>query len=430
MRNLLLANGGWLLRVVTMAALIAVIALSLFPRVVSHISTSAVINAPVMVIRSPVEGVVEEYALDTGFAVSQGQPIVAFREAGTDLTQQADLQARLLVSEAAAQAVTNRIADVETLLARLVRRQDAYATWHTAILEREVAQLEAQVRAAQVRLDAFDEQADRLAVLSARGMVSDSDVTEANTQAHIAQERVHELEAALDAQRLKLRAMEEGILAGTDGTNTPYTLQRQDEIGLELARLRDERSDHLAEAQALREQLAVERDTYERQNRISLASPVTGVVWRSASLAGRPVLPGDEVVEILDCSARFLEAYLPERLIGTVSLGDLAQVRLTGDDRVFHAPVISVLGHGARFDHTELAAQDNTPKTGKMRVLIELGRRQLGFDPNRFCHVGRTAQVSLPRDFSGVERMAEKVRSSFQTIYAWLFETGTPNRRG
>ena len=430
MRKALLSNGGWLLRIITVTALVAVIALSLIPRFVSHISTSAVVNAPIMVIRSPIEGVVEEYGLATGVPVAQGQNIVVFREVGTDRTQLTDLEARLVISEAAARAVANRIADVEDLRANLLRRQEVYATWHTAILEREVEELEAQVRGATARLAAIEQERTRRETLRSRGSIPERDMTEIVTQYAEQTERVRELSARRDARRLKLQAMNDGVLAGTDGTNTPYTLQRQDEFGLELARLRDELIDHRAEQKAIQEQLIKEREIYRLENRIALASPVSGVVWRSASLTGRPVLPGDEVVEILDCSARFLEAYLPESLMGTVSLGDIAQVRLTGDDRVFQAPVVSILGHGARFDHTELAAQDNAPKVGKMRVLIELSATQLGLDASKFCHVGRTAQVSLPRDLSRLVSLADSLKATMATVSEWISQTAARVRQG
>ena len=151
-RTRLLSNGGWLLRVVTTTALIAIIALSLFPRAVSHISTSATVNAPLMIIRSPIEGLVQEYALTTGAPVTRGQNLVVFREADTDLTYEADLESRLRISTAAGQAVATRMAQVEELQADLVRRQETFVTWHRAVLETEIKDLDAQIRGGLAQL--------------------------------------------------------------------------------------------------------------------------------------------------------------------------------------------------------------------------------------------------------------------------------------
>jgi len=421
MWKLLSGHGGWLLRVVTITTLVAVICLSLLPRLFSHISTSATVNARIMVVRSPIEGVIEDYGLATGAPVARGQTLVVFREADTDLTQLADLGTRLRMSEAAGRAVVTRMDEVAALHEDLARRQAAYVSWHAAVLRTEIAGIEAQIRGAAARLRTLERDALWKDGLAARGLVSESEQIAAQNLHEEQRELLLELEARRDGRRLMLRALlEDGILAGTTGTNTPYTRQRQDEIGLELARLRDELTDHEAEQRAIHDQIAQARAIYEQESRVTLVSPVSGVVWRSAALTGRPVLPGDEVLEILDCGTRFLEAYLPESLMGKIALGDTAEVRLTGEPGVFHAPVISVLGHGARFDHADLAAQDDTPKTGKMRVLIALDAASLGSDAARFCDVGRTAQVSLPRDLSHLRGITARLGATVDTVSAWV----------
>ena len=430
MKDMLLSNGGWLLRVLTVSVLVTVIALSLFPRVVSHISTSAIINAPILIIRSPVEGVVEDYALQSGTLVSRGQDIAVFREAGTDLTQRVELEARLTIAEAAIAAVNARIGEVEDIRRSLEARHRVYREWQSAILENEVEELEAQLRGAKARLSALEQDVERTSALHERNMIADSEKLERATQLTEQIERVREITARRSAKRLQLRALQDDILAGTEGTNTSYTLQRQDEVKLELARLRDELVDHSAEYAALQEQLARAQAIYDRDNRITLSSPIDGIVWRSAASSGRPVLPGDEIVEILDCRARYLEAYLPEGLMGTVAAGDLAEVRLTGGSQTFSAPIVSILGNGARFDHAELAAQDTAPKAGKMRVIIALTDEMLALDRGKFCHVGRTAQVSLPRDLASVSRLADRFLHGMKTAFAWLGSSADDVQRG
>lgn len=425
LKRALLSNGGWLLRVVTVTALVVVISLSLLPRFTSHISTSAVVNAPVVIIRSPVEGVVENYRFETAAMVSPGEELLVFREMGTDLSAQADIQARLSMSQAAAEAVRKRIATIEALRKDLILRHETYLKWQQAILEREVEALDAEQREARQRLEALTLEADRRRTLRDRATVAENTYQEIEYQRRAQVERILALQAHRDVRQLKLQALKDGILAGTDGSNTQYTLQRQDEARLEIAALDDELRDHLAETEALSVQLEVQRQIFARENRIAVASPVSGVVWRSAASDERPVLPGDEVVELLDCNARFLEAYLPEALMDTIQLGDLADVKLTGDSNSFRAPIVSILGHGARYNHVELAAQDDAPKKGKMRVIIDLNRSGLARDPHRFCHVGRTAQVSFPRDLSTFARFGSEISL---TIAQWMHPTSSLTR--
>lgn len=430
MRDLLLANGGWLLRILTVSVLLVVIALSLFPRFVSHISTSAFVNAPILIIRSPVEGLMEGQSLETGTQVSRNQHIAVFQEADTDQFVLTDLESRLSIAEAAVTAVTTRIKDVETIQSSLAERHVNYRQWHSAILRNEVAALEAQSRGAAARLSALERDVQRNSELFERRLISESVKLETSTQLVEQQERLDEINARLASGRLQLDALQDDILAGTAGTNTSYTLQRQDEIKLELARLRDELIDHKAERDALHSQLVRALAIYEKDNRVTLSSPIDGIIWRSAALSGRPVLPGDEIVEILDCNARYLEAYLPEGLMGAISVGDFAEIRLTGETEAFSAPIVSILGNGARFDHIEFAAQNASPKPGNMRVIIALPAESLALDHGKFCHVGRTAQVSIPRDLSSVSRFAALFSNSVKTAAAWLGTMATEIQRG
>lgn len=430
MKDRLFSNGGWAMRIFTVTVLLIVIAMSLFPRVVSHISTSAIVNAPILIIRSPVEGLMEGYEFAAGSFVSQGQDIAVFREAGTDKIQQTNLEAQLSIVEAAVTAVEARIMDVENIQRSLEARHRLYRNWHTAILEREVEEIEAQLRGALARTSALEQAVTRVSELNARQMIADSELLESSTRLVEQKERVAEIEARLGARRLMLSAMRDDTLAGTTGTNTPYTIQRQDEVSLELARLHDELIDHKAERDALRAQLADALAIYERDNRVTLSSPIQGVVWRSGAFNGRPVLPGDEIVEILDCHARYLEAFLPEGLMGTIAVGDIANVLLTGDTTSFSAPIVSILGNGARFDHAEHAAKDTAPKIGKMRVIVALPVEILPLDRGNFCHVGRTAQISLPRDLSSVSRFATLVSQSVRTAVAWFESAASDMQRG
>ena len=247
MKMMLLSNGGWLLRILTVSVLLVVVGLSLFPRVVSHISTSAIVNAPILVIRSPVEGLIEGRALEHGTLVSRGQEIAVFREAGTDLRAQTGLEARLSMAEAAITAVEERIVEVQGMQSSLQARHRTYQEWQSAILRSEIDGLQAQLRGATARRAALEVEEKRKRDLNARQIVADSARLEAATQLTETNERVKEIKARLRGRRLQLDAMQDDVTPGTTGTNTPYTLQRQDEVKLELARLRDELTDHKAE---------------------------------------------------------------------------------------------------------------------------------------------------------------------------------------
>ena len=64
-----------------------------------------------------------------------------------------------------------------------------------------------------------------------------------------------------------------------------------------------------------------------------------------------------------------------------------------------------------------------------MRVLIRLSDKDLGTDAGLFCHVGRTAQVSLPRDVSQFAGLFDRLRVSVMSVTHWIGLVATSSSR-
>ncbi|MBM7067618.1 HlyD family efflux transporter periplasmic adaptor subunit [Actibacterium sp. 188UL27-1] len=359
--------------------------------------------------------------------MTSGEQVVRFREAHTDETFIAELESRLGKAVSTEEAVSARIAVVETVREELIDRHATYMALQLNVLTLQVEELDAEIVRAQVRLQTLKNDEQRKTALLDRGALPKLEVVSATSMVAEQEALIDELIATRAVRQLKLKAIGDGVIIGPEGMDTPYTQQRLDEIALRLAALYDDLADQAAERRAVERLLIEERAIFQKENAITLTSPVSGIVWRSSGQIGRPVLPGDDVVEILNCDARFLEAYLPETTFGSLEVGDVAEIRLTGDERHFKAPVTSILGHGARFDHPNLAAQDNSPKKGMMRVIVALGSEHLAFEGTNFCHVGRTALVSFPRDLSAIDQVLMSLRKASSALSSfWTTASDAP----
>ncbi len=117
------------------------------------------------------------------------------------------------------------------------------------------------------------------------------------------------------------------------------------------------------------------------------------MVWRIDASNGEHVSAGDPVLEVVDCRASRLLVAIPQSRVPDVLIGGTARVRLTGEQTVRNAQVISALGDPAQGDNRKLAAtplKKSDERMATVDLLLE-GSRDASF-----CAVGRTATVELP----------------------------------
>jgi multidrug resistance efflux pump len=263
-------------------------------------------------------------------------------------------------------------------------------------LAAEAAEARGEVSAATARLANAEAVRRRSIALAARGLTSETQ-SEADTAARDeAAGDVARLHAKIGKIEVERMAADRGISVQDSASDVPYSQQRLDEIRMRSAALEAEHRRVSAELSALDRQIEAEAEQTARRQTFRPIAPASGVVWKSSGAAGETVVPGDILVQTVDCAARFVEVTLPERHFGDISPGDPARVQLKGGGEMVEVPVGAVLGAGAKFDHPRLAAGVFEPNPDQLRILIPLDGEALAGDPAAFCNVGRTAEVRFP----------------------------------
>jgi hypothetical protein len=119
------------------------------------------------------------------------------------------------------------------------------------------------------------------------------------------------------------------------------------------------------------------------------------------------------VVQLLDCSRRFVEVFLRETAFEAIQPGDTATVQLRGSARTFQASVEAVRGAGNRGANGLLAAQPQQVPDGSLSVVLRLEPAdvtEIGIAAN-FCDVGRTAEVRFDRSFNTAFNLPGRIMS-------------------
>ena len=385
------------LRVALAVALTATVAVSLAPHAVSHFAASAVVTAPISVIRSPIEGRLAEAPGAPGRAVRAGE-----RLALVEAREGAD--ARLRALDAQVEALDGALAGVEDQIAAAQTRRDRFADEDAAVLGLQLRRLTAELdealaeaRGAAARADLAQADLEMTAALHARGAAPAQLLRAAQAEAAAADAAREAAEARAEQTRARRIAAERGFLLFDGGVDRTEAGRQRDYADARLDDLRRDRSRLTAELSAARRNREAERMALLDHGRFAPVSPVHGVIWAAPPPPGRPVLPGDVLAEVLDCRARFVEALVDVALAARIAPGDPAVIRVRGRETPLSAEVVAVAGAGAGRDAERLAAAPEGSGAGRLRVSLRLVEGTLGTDAARFCHVGLPAEVRFRR---------------------------------
>src|SRR5882672_1135182 len=121
------------------------------------------------------------------------------------------------------------------------------------------------------------------------------------------------------------------------------------------------------------------------------------IVWSVLASPGSAVVEGQTIMELADCRNPFVAVQFPERELASISVGDIASIRLVGETEWRSGKVRRVRGSAARSDEMLLAAAVPDPKDHDIVVDISMLQDARPMEVSRGCNIGRLAEVRLER---------------------------------
>jgi multidrug resistance efflux pump len=395
-----------------------------------HVSRNAVVNAPVMTLSAPFDGVFRSDPLLPAMAIRGGDGV--FR---LDAGPSARLERARIVSDIARlsgeiDAVDAELAALEALDRDLAARDAETREFAHGSLSLRLNAVSGSVAAAQARVAHLAAEADRQARLADAGTVPPARVETADLRVREARAELERVTAERRRLQRQLSALGRGIMPASGAAGGDYARERRDELALRRAGLAARRDTLVAARDAARSLLAALAATGADVDRFAPALDEAAVVWSASPGRGTAVAAGEEIVQLLDCSRRFVEVPMGERAFGAIAVGDEAEVRLKGSDRAFRARVVALRGAGSLTLRTRLAAAPLDVAPGDLSVLLALPP----VDPfsedtaERFCDVGRSAEVRLPRALPApvaaldarLRDAARRLRSDMHAAGRWV----------
>ncbi len=183
------------------AFIIWVILSVMFPPVFNRSSERAVVNSPVNLVTTPVEGVVTHQAVAVGGAFSAGQPLVTLQNSNLDRALLMELTGKRLDNQTRLEAARAKLASNQTLLAsttqEIQRYQSAAQREHAA----RIKGIEAKLAVARQQIDQQEDVVNRNQAMQWAGAVSQAYTDASRNQLTVLSGQRDAVQAELDSAR-------------------------------------------------------------------------------------------------------------------------------------------------------------------------------------------------------------------------------------
>ncbi len=382
---------------VALAVVLAATGLWAFaPYVLSEPGGEAFVNAPLVRIASPIAGVAAADLPLPGSYIPTAKTMRLVRARNFD----SDALGALLTQQSALRAGLDLARQQLDELARLDR---ALATRATRYEQAAVTKLAAGTDAARAdgraceaeSLEA-DLQQTRVRALAAKGFAANATVERAHASADAIRARCDGLRARAAAASSEAIAARDGFFLGNGGSDTPYAVQQRDRILLRRQELETVAAAAVARLAELDLRIRAERQQIARASAYDVTFAANTVVWTVGTSPGASVAAGTAILDLADCTRRYVEVSLPERRIEYILPGQPVRVRLIGASDWQTGRVVRTRGAAAQRDAAMVAASQTDRDARSLTVEVSLPAAPAAAAGRR-CDVGRLAEVRFSR---------------------------------
>jgi multidrug resistance efflux pump len=315
-------------------------------------SAEAVVNARLVVLKAPIEGLVSAPKIPLAGDVA---------EAGLDLLQIRNPRNDTSQGEALRQEIANLVAEQSALRQKLV-----------------AARGESTILLAQI--EAFN---------TGRLQLLDIDLAILNQKIGVAQERPTPAELGLKRARIAIerQALAKGTYIGDSYNDRPQSAQRRDDLERQIVEIQADLDANLARQRDLRLTLArVERQDDSR-TKANIVSPLKARIWDVLVSTGEQVNRGQDLVRLLSCETAVVTAAVNEAVYNRLSIGMSAQFVPRGAGEGLPGTVVNLTGMADASSNYAIDPAALTRQPYRVTVAVpSLARTEA-------CTIGRTGHV-------------------------------------
>jgi len=384
------------------AFIIWVILSVMFPYVFSRSSERAIVNSPVTLVTTPVEGVVTKQIVTVGSSFKAGQPLMALQNPNMDRALLVELTGKQLDNQKRLEAAKAKLASDQT---RLGSTNDDFKRYQ-ASAEREHAArirgIEARLSVAKQQIDQQQDVVNRNQAMQWAGAVSQAYTDASRNQLTVLSGSRDAIQAELDSARNSSEAAHSKVFSSSADGAVGALTQRQDELKADVVQVQ-------AEIQQLEEYgtevdklIASEQQRLDRISNLDIKAYNNGVVEDVLAPPGTRVAAGATLMRTTNCSEPNVVAVFPRSLSKDLLPGATVTVLIDGVPTPQAGSVAEIMPRAPDGDQARYFVPFPPIEKNEIYLIVRL-RKPLpdlpghGVASTDRCALGHWAKVSIDR---------------------------------
>ena len=298
------------------------------PPIVADQSDRAVVNAPITLLTSPIDGEIESLAASPGGSVGAGDSLAQVSNVRLDRGTLISLEekaadAREKLTSAQAKKETDR-AYLKLLDSEIAAETEQLK----AQLQSQITELRARVAQSESLSEEKKALVDRQSDMVARDAASNYMLKPTKQQYSAALHNADAENAKLNQKMAQFDALEKGIYVGDDLIALSTLVQKRRDIDLDEKRMEVEAKELSAILDDHEHLISAERKRLETLAEAKVRATSAGQILSVGAAPGRHVNAGDSVASLVDCDKRFVVAIFSYRQGHSMKVG--TRVRVDG----------------------------------------------------------------------------------------------------
>ncbi len=382
------------------AFIIWVILSVMFPYIFTRSSERAIVNSPVSLITTPVEGTITQQLVPVGAAFRPGQSLMSLQNPNMDRALLVELTGKQLDNQKRLEAAKSKLEGDQARLAStdsdVKRYQSAAQREHAS----KIRGIEARLAVATQQIDAQQDVVNRNQAMQWAGAVSQAYTDASRNQLTVLSGSRDAIRAELDGARNTSEASRSKVYnSSTDGA-VGALAQRQDELKAEIVQLQAEikqLEEYGAEVGRL---VAAEQQRLERVSNLDIKAYAGGVVEDVLTPPGTRVAAGATLMRATNCAQPSVVAVFPRSLSKDLLPGAKVTVLVDGVATPQPGKVAEILPRAPDGDQARYFVPFPPIEKNEIYLIAKLDKSLPdlpGAGKTDRCALGHWAKVSLDR---------------------------------
>jgi multidrug resistance efflux pump len=298
------------------------------PPIVADQSDRAVVNAPITLLTSPIDGEIDSLAATPGRSVGTGDSLAQISNVRLDRGTLISLQEKAAdAREKLASAQANEESD-RAYLKSLDSEIAAQIEQLKALFQSQIVELRARVAQSESLSAEKKALVDRQSDMVARDAASNYMLKPTTQQYSAALHNADAENAKLNQKIAQLDALEKGVYVGDDLVAIGTLVQKRRDIDLDEKRMEIEEKELSAILEDHQRLINREQKRLDALAGANVRTPTGGKILNVGATPGRHVNAGDSVASLVDCDKRFVVAIFSYRQGQSMKVG--TRVRVDG----------------------------------------------------------------------------------------------------